>query len=134
MPSYIDLVTPIAGISIEPSATSATGARGSAGGASGFGNVSATVVGAGATVVDVVVEVLVVVDDVDDVDVDVVVGVVVDVVVVDATIVITAVALGLSSPQEATSIRAAQPTAIALRRITQSASEIHDCNTVAAAC
>ena len=39
MPSYIDLLTPIAGISIVPSDTNGSGARGSAGGLSGLGNV-----------------------------------------------------------------------------------------------
>ena len=46
----------------------------------------------------------------------------------------TALALDLSSPHEAMTNRAAQPIAIALRRIAQSASEIHRCNIAAAAC
>lgn len=135
MPSYIDLLTPIVGISIVPISTSGSGARGSAGGLSGFGNVAGTVdVGGavGTVVVDLVVDGLVVVDDVD------VVAGVVDVVVVEAMVVTvvaaTAFALDLSSPHEATTSKAAQPTAIALRRITQSASEIHRCNVAAAAC
>jgi hypothetical protein len=86
----------------------------------------------GAVVVEVDVEVLVVVDDVD------VVGGVVEVVVVDLTVVAgslaTALALELSSPQEAMTSRAAQPIAIALRRMRQSASEIHPCNIAIAAC
>jgi hypothetical protein len=85
----------------------------------------------GAAVVDVVVDVLVVLDEVD------VVAGVVDV-VVDLTVVtgaaVTALALDLSSPHETRRSRAAQPTAIALRRMTQSAIEIHRCNTAAAAC
>ncbi len=87
----------------------------------------------GAVVVDVDVDVLVVVDDV-----DVVGGGVVEVVVVDLVVVAgsaaTALALDLSSPHEAMTSRAAQPTVIALRRIAQSASEIHCCNIATAAC
>ena len=88
----------------------------------------------GAVVVDVDVDVLVVVDDVD------VVGGVVEVVVVDLTVVVVAgsaaaaLALGLSSPHEAMTSRAAQPIVIALRRIAQSAREIHRCNIATAAC
>jgi hypothetical protein len=78
------------------------------------------------------VDVLVVVDDVD------VVGGVVEVVVVDLTVVagsaVTALALDLSSPHEAMTSRAAQPIVIALRRIAQSASEIHRRNIAIAAC
>jgi hypothetical protein len=58
--------------------------------------------------------------------------------VVDAIVVtvseVAAVALELSLPHEASASRAAQPTAIDLRRMAQSASEIHGCNTAAAAC
>lgn len=123
----------MAGISIEPSATSGSGARGSAGGLSGFGSVSCTADVVGAALVEVVVELLVVVVD----DVDVVAGVV-EVVVVDLMEVtgatVAALALDLSSPHEAMTSSAAQPTATALRRMAQSASEIHRCNTAAAAC
>jgi hypothetical protein len=123
---------PIFGISIVPSATRGSAARGSAGGLSGFGNVSGAADVVGAVVVDVDVDVLVVVDDVD------VVGGVVEVVVVDLMVVegsvATALALDLSSPHEAMTNRAAQPIAIALRRIPQSASEIHRCNIATAAC
>ena len=117
-----------------PSATRGSAARGSAGGLSGFGNVSGTavVVGAIDVEVDVDVDVLVVVDDVD------VVGGVVDVVGVDLTVaagwVTTALALDVSSPHEAMTSKAAQPIVIALRRIAQSASEIHRCNIATAAC
>ena len=123
---------PIFGISIVPSATRGSAARGSAGGLSGFGNVSGAADVVGAVVVDVDVDVLVVVDDVD------VVGGVVEVVVVDLIVVAgseaTALALDLSSPHEAMTSRAAQPSVIALRRIAQSASEIHRCNIATAAC
>ena len=82
---------------------------------------------------NVVVDVLVVVEVVEDVVGGVVVDVEVDVMVVTGAAV-AALALGLSSPQEAMTSRAAQATAIALRRMTQSASEIHRRNTAAAAC
>lgn len=120
-----------------PSATSGSGALGSAGGLSGLGNVCGTVEVVGA-VVDVVVEVEVVVDGLMVVEVDGVVGGVVVDVVVEAMVVtvaaVTALALDVSSPHETSTSRAAHPTAIALRRMAQSASGIHRCNTAAAAC